>query len=416
MKRSINKRLLRWLPCLMLVSLFVPALPAHAEEECWVLREVLVDTHGDVYQKVYKTLTYKEYGNVRIHSSSPLATVDVASTASPMPNSLRPGDTVTIDFDFDIQADVSERTTDYLQISSTMSHKSMSEGFDLQECRDNRDALIEGTETIEFWDALSDDVSKINRGYVMAGVGDVTEDGVVAVGTEIFRKGSQLNSGTVPEGQEGQLLYIGVYYVTKDLTPARLGVPLVREEYLYTWATPTHQEVVVGAGSESGETGESIDSNIIKPGSQNGKPDDGSEWTGGNRGNDDGNLAGTIGKVGGAAAGAAIGIKVIKGLAGKTVKSGGKKKKKKKGGDEPDPDDEPQDEQKEDEQKRYEKSAVSEYVLQGSVNVTRRGKEIFLRQEVTKMSKSEKESCDSGGSSTHVSSSGETHGGSSGKF
>lgn len=181
-----------------------------------------------------------------------------------------------------------------------------------------------------------------------------------------------------------------------------------------------HQEVVVGAGSESGETGESIDSNIIKPGSQNGKPDDGSEWTGGNRGNDDGNLAGTIGKVGGAAAGAAIGIKVIKGLAGKTVKSGGKKKKKKKGGDEPDPDDEPQDEQKdeqkEDEKKRYEKSAVSEYVLQGSVNVTRRGKEIFLRQEVTKMSKSEKESCDSGGSSTHVSSSGETHGGSSGKF
>ena len=229
MKRSINKRLLRWLPCLMLVSLFVPALPAHAEEECWVLQEVLVDTHGDVYQKVYKTLTYKEYGNVRIHSSSPLATVDVASTASPMPNSLRPGDTVTIDFDFDIQADVSERTTDYLQISSTMSHKSMSEGFDLQECRDNRDALIEGTETIEFWDALSDDVSKINRGYVMAGVGDVTEDGVVDVGTEIFRKGSQLNSGTVPEGQEGQLLYIGVYYVTKDLTPARLGVPLVRE-------------------------------------------------------------------------------------------------------------------------------------------------------------------------------------------
>lgn len=71
MKRSINKRLLRWLPCLMLVSLFVPALPAHAEEECWVLQEVLVDTHGDVYQKVYKTLTYKEYGNVRIHSSSP---------------------------------------------------------------------------------------------------------------------------------------------------------------------------------------------------------------------------------------------------------------------------------------------------------------------------------------------------------
>ena len=52
MKRSINKRLLRWLPCLMLVSLFVPAMPAHAEEECWVLREVLVDTHGDVYQKV----------------------------------------------------------------------------------------------------------------------------------------------------------------------------------------------------------------------------------------------------------------------------------------------------------------------------------------------------------------------------
>ena len=60
--------------------------------------------------------------------------------------------------------------------------------------------------------------------------------------------------------------------------------------------------------------------------------------------------------------------------------------------------------------------SASDYVLQGSINVTHRGKEIFLHKVVTHVSKSEGKSGDSGGSTTHTSSSGETHGGSSGKF
>lgn len=61
-------------------------------------------------------------------------------------------------------------------------------------------------------------------------------------------------------------------------------------------------------------------------------------------------------------------------------------------------------------------SAAAGYVIQGSMNVTRRGKEIFLHSVVTHTSKSEKKSESSGGSTTHTSSSGETHGGSSGTF
>lgn len=60
--------------------------------------------------------------------------------------------------------------------------------------------------------------------------------------------------------------------------------------------------------------------------------------------------------------------------------------------------------------------SAADYVLQGSMNVTHRGKEIFLRKDVTHVSKSEKKSENSGGSTTHTSSSGQTHGGSSGKF
>ena len=60
--------------------------------------------------------------------------------------------------------------------------------------------------------------------------------------------------------------------------------------------------------------------------------------------------------------------------------------------------------------------SAADYVLQGSMNVTHRGKEIFLHSVVTHTSKSEKKSESSGGSTTHTSSSGETHGGSSGKF
>lgn len=60
--------------------------------------------------------------------------------------------------------------------------------------------------------------------------------------------------------------------------------------------------------------------------------------------------------------------------------------------------------------------SAADYVLQGSMNVTHRGKEIFLRKDVTHVSKSEKKSENSGGSTTHTSSSGQTHGGSSGTF
>lgn len=60
--------------------------------------------------------------------------------------------------------------------------------------------------------------------------------------------------------------------------------------------------------------------------------------------------------------------------------------------------------------------SAADYVLQGSMNVTHRGKEIFLHSVVTHTSKSEKKSESSGGSTTHTSSSGQTHGGSSGKF
>lgn len=62
------------------------------------------------------------------------------------------------------------------------------------------------------------------------------------------------------------------------------------------------------------------------------------------------------------------------------------------------------------------KSAAADYVLQDSMNVTYRGKEVFLRKDVTHVSKSEKKSESFGGSTTHTSSSGQTHGGSSGEF
>lgn len=61
-------------------------------------------------------------------------------------------------------------------------------------------------------------------------------------------------------------------------------------------------------------------------------------------------------------------------------------------------------------------SAAADYVLPGSMNVTRQGKEILLHTAVTHVSKSEGKSGSSGGSTTHTSSSGQTHGGSSGKF
>lgn len=64
----------------------------------------------------------------------------------------------------------------------------------------------------------------------------------------------------------------------------------------------------------------------------------------------------------------------------------------------------------------YSRYTASDYVLSESMNVTHFGKEIFLRKDVTCVSKSEGDSDRSGGSTTHTSSSGATHGGSSGKF
>jgi uncharacterized protein len=57
-------------------------------------------------------------------------------------------------------------------------------------------------------------------------------------------------------------------------------------------------------------------------------------------------------------------------------------------------------------------AAASQYVKPGSMNITER-REMFLYSQIQRH-KREKEK--SGGSSTHTSSSGRTHGGSSGKF
>ena len=80
MKRKMNKHLARLCLCLMLVYLFVPVLsiPVHAEEEkCWVLQEVLVDTHGDVYERAGETLTSYEEGYVKMHVERDGNTIDI---------------------------------------------------------------------------------------------------------------------------------------------------------------------------------------------------------------------------------------------------------------------------------------------------------------------------------------------------
>ena len=64
----------------------------------------------------------------------------------------------------------------------------------------------------------------------------------------------------------------------------------------------------------------------------------------------------------------------------------------------------------------YKQTAASNYIRENSVNITD-SRELFINTTVSRTEKRvESDSSDSSGSSTHTSSSGETHGGSSGKF
>ena len=60
----------------------------------------------------------------------------------------------------------------------------------------------------------------------------------------------------------------------------------------------------------------------------------------------------------------------------------------------------------------YAQTAASQYVIPGSMNITE-SRELFLYRQLQRHKREDKKS---GGSSTHTSSSGRTHGGSSGKF
>lgn len=389
MKRKMNKHLARLCLCLMLVYLLVPALsmPAYADEmedyyrsigwnkeyetatvstssssytegdPCWVLQDVRTISNEKEYREYGNTLTYKEYGNLQAHTERPWITMDVTFHASPLPNSLHPGDTLTINYDFDIQADISDITNETFSISGQIMRYSMLEDFEPQEFWDKKEAL----EMIEYWYFMSDGTSPYD---IQVGIGDASE-GDQALhnhGADIIKDGSYLNT-TYPVGQPGELLLVCVNYYHVGYL-----FSLVQEKYLYAWEGSTTQNVIVEAGNGPGETGEEIDSGVINPGSNHGGSGDDSGWTGGDDGgDDDGNALGTLAKVGGGAAAAGIGIKVIKGLAGKSGKSGGgggKKKKKKKrtedSGDDP-RDDQKDDQKDEDEKKRYEMRVYKEF-------------------------------------------------------
>lgn len=355
MKRKMNKYL-EWLSlCMILVSLFLPRLsvPARAEEEaCWVLQEVVANSFEDKLADSFKldyidttkyiksTLTYKEYGDVRVQIVHPSVTFDAAAHASQLPNSFRPGDTLTINYDFDIRADVKEEVSCYLSSGGEMWLYSIPEDFVPREFGKRRETI----ESIDCWDLRADYDINSYRGFnVVVGVGEVgvgDQASYYHKGADIYQKGSRL-SATIPEGQEGQMLWICVDYSValwgsyRDPSlgdiPTDGGHQVVREEYTYIWTATTDQEGIVDAGNKPGEIGKEINPGIINPG--------------------------TIAKVGGGAAAAVIGFKVIKGVIGK---SGGKGKKKKRREDEPE--DEPQDEQKdEDEKKSYEMRIYKEF-------------------------------------------------------
>ena len=361
MKRKMNKHLARLCLCVILVSLFVPVLsmPAHAEEEkCWVLQDVYTETNVAEYSdSTYTTkLSYNGPGDFWTQLKSPSHTLDVTAHMLQLPNNFRPGDTVTVKFDFDIQADVSGESFYALRIFGYLEHYSVSKNFSLQRKID-QDHPGSDLQRLGSWPLFYDYPLKY---MILAGVGNANN--FLGAGTDIIEESNGLSS-TIPEGQDGQLLCIRVKYnptYKSELETNPNSKEMIEELYYYTWTTPASQEVIAEAGSSSGETGEKIDSGIIKPGSNHDKPgDDG--------GDDGGSVAGTIAKVGGGAAAAGIGIKAIKGLAGKSGKSGGdggKKKKKKKREEESgdDPRDERKEEKKdEDEKKRYEMRVYKEF-------------------------------------------------------
>lgn len=390
MKRKMNKHLARLCLCMMLVYLLVPVLsmPAYAEkpkdlslrwnkeyqtatvsassssytegDPCWVLQDVRISSKATEYRELGGELTYKEYGYVQAHFDIyKTGTVDITSRASQMPNILCPGDTLTINFDFDIQADISNEANEKLAISGQITRYSMLEDFEPQEFWDKKEDL-EMLDMIEYWYFVSDRIEGLNY-YVEAGIGNAS-DGEMALfheGTDIIKDGSYLNT-TYPVGQPGELLEVCVYY--------RYGasLSLVQEKYLYAWEGSTTQNVVVEAGNGPGETGEEIDSGIIKPGSNHDKPSDDSGRKGDDSGRKGGGVIGTVATAGIGATGVAIGAKVIKGMVGKSGGDGGKGKKKKKREEEPgnEPREERKNERKDEDEngkKNYEMRVFKEF-------------------------------------------------------
>ena len=368
MKRKMNKYLARLCLCMMLVYLLAPALsmPAYAEEkECWVLQEVFVFKNLEVEREGI-TGTYEEYGDVRLHIVQPeLFTFDVTAQASPLPNSFRPGDTVMINYDIDLQADILRETSCVLEIGGKIRRYPMPENFEPRVFWENKWCQT----PIESQNLMSDSSwhSLIRAGIGSDEVGDRGEIMLHRFGTKIVQDGSQL-SGRIPGGQAGEVLVIDIYYnVTLQ--------PQIQETYIYTWEGTTTQEVINEAGNGPGETGEEIDSGVINPGSNHGGSGDDSGWTGGDHGDDGGNIVGTIAKVGGGVAAAGIAVKAIKGVIGKSGGDGGnggkgkkKKKREEEFGDDPqdNPQDNPRDEQKneqkkDDEKKRYEMRVYKEF-------------------------------------------------------
>ena len=60
-------------------------------------------------------------------------------------------------------------------------------------------------------------------------------------------------------------------------------------------------------------------------------------------------------------------------------------------------------------------AAAGNYVKDGSVDISEM-RDLYLYSNITKRARPKNDSNNGGGSSTHISSSGETHGGTSGKF
>lgn len=366
MKRKMNKLLARLCLCLMLAYLFVPVLsvPAYAEQEkCWVLQEIFVDSYenNDYRRALLKsyegkvdetTLTYKEYGDIRVQYTHPLLNLDVTAHVSPLPKNFRPGDTAIINVDYDLQGNTTVDVNHTLQIEANMFQIAVPNDFVPEKIYDF-DYLESGAvDEIGAWSFQADDS---DVWWISAGIGNASQRSVA--GRDIVQEGNYLSS-TIPEGQEGQVLCISIGYEFYYL--GQMSIALFREDYVYVWTTPTSHEVIGEAGNGPGETGEEIDPGVINPGSNHDRPgDDG--------GDDIGSVVGTIAKIGGGAAAAGIGVKVIKGLVGKSGKSGGdggkkktKKKREEKSGDNP-RDEQKKQQEEEEKKKRYEMRVYKDF-------------------------------------------------------